>query len=96
MSLSKLTHLIKKGRLAEADKVIENYRVMSSHEISAGGASKSKVYGQILHISKAASVSVAKKFGDKKIKRQMANYRLVFCRLLTINIFKIVQLSKIS
>ena len=93
MSLSQLTHLIKKGRLVEADRLIENHRVLSSHEITAGGASKSKVYGLILHISKVASVNLAKKFGDKKIKRLMTNYRLVFCRLvhyLQRFIFKIV------
>ena len=60
MSLSKITPLLKKGGFADADRVVTDYRIVTSHEVSAGGASKTKIYGVILHISKAASVNLSK------------------------------------
>jgi hypothetical protein len=80
LSISKISHLIKKGRMNDAEAATADYRLLSSHEVSATGGSRTKVAGMVLHVSKAANVAVAKKLGDKKVKRQVLNHRLVFCR----------------
>lgn len=71
--------------MGDADAATANYRLLCSHEISATGGSRTKVVGMVLHISKAANVAVAKKLGEKKIKRQVLNHRLVFCRYVYYN-----------
>lgn len=80
MPVNKLTSHVRKGNLDLADAVVENYSILTSHEVEPGGRGRSKVAGTVLHVSKASSFALSKRVGEKKIKRPVTNYRLVFCR----------------
>lgn len=79
-ALSIISYLIKKQRYNEVELRTADYQLLTSHEVQACGTSKTKVVGMVLHVSKASNFALSKKIGEKKVKRPVTNYRLVFCR----------------
>ena len=59
--------------------IITNYKnVVSTAVQPIGGIAK--VIGIVMHISKSKKMSYSGKIGEKKIKKEIAYYRMVFCR----------------
>lgn len=77
--ITKLAFLLKKGRVDEARASVEGYR----HVISASvgnNAEKCVLHGTVLHVSKSKKVGFFGKMGEKRTKKEVTYFRLVFCR----------------
>ena len=81
-SISVLSFYVKKGRHADALRVVANYQKVTSSSVSIDG-DKNKVLGYVLHVSKGKKMSVTTvKTGnyEKRLKHEVIYHRLVFCR----------------
>lgn len=72
--------LLSVGRRDEVVNAIEQWPVIFSPDVTTCAEDDQKLFGTVVHISKAKKVSVASKSADKKAKREMAYHRLVFVR----------------
>lgn len=61
-------------------KLVKDWPVICSSQVTVGGGRKTKLIGTLLHISKARKVLVTAG-KEKKIKKELAYYRLMFIRL---------------
>jgi hypothetical protein len=78
-SISKISYLIKRGRVNDAIAAVQTYPKLLSSGITVSGE-KSQLVGLVLHVSKTKKVNLTKAVGEKKFKREVAYHRLVFCR----------------
>jgi carbonic anhydrase len=79
-SISKLSFLMKKGRIDEAVASLASYRTVVSDSVSVSG-DKVKVMGLVMHVSKGKKLAMMKSTQqDKRSRIEIIYYRLVFCR----------------
>jgi len=79
--LTILTSYLSRGQLDKAVNSVSTYQEVLSSTVTTGGA-KIRLSGTVLHISKMKKLGFAKPFGDKKSKREVSYFRLIFCRLV--------------
>lgn len=60
--------------------LVNNWPVVCSSQVTVGGGRKAKLIGTSLHISKARKVVVTAE-KEKRTKKELAYYRLMFIRL---------------
>ena len=78
--LSRFAMMVQEGKFNEIESLIYRYPTIVSTSASVTGQ-KSKVLGTVLHVSKGKKITYnMKTVGDKKIKKETAYYRMVFCR----------------
>jgi hypothetical protein len=80
-SLTKISFLLKKGRRAEANRLIEPNEPVVSANVG-NSAAKTKMFGTVVHVSKAKTIGFSKNNPSnvKKSRHRVTYYRLVFCR----------------
>ena len=80
--LSRFALMIQECKFDEVKALIDRYPTIVSGSASVSGR-KSKVLGTVLHVSKGKKLTYNSKTTiDKKIKKETAYYRMVFCRLV--------------
>ena len=79
MAMSRFATMICMGQKDKVVTMISNYAETVSSTVSSTGK-LSKVLGTTIHISKGKKISFVGKLGDKRVKREMAYFRMVFLR----------------
>lgn len=78
-AITRLSRYLSRGELQKAEMLVGDYTVITSGNATVG-ADNVKLLGMILHVSKAKKVAMARSVGEKKVKRDVSYYRMVFCR----------------
>jgi hypothetical protein len=60
-------------------RIVKDYRTIASTSVTYFGG-QAKVLGTVLHVSKGKKLTFTGRVADKKIKREISYYRMVFCR----------------
>jgi hypothetical protein len=81
-STSSVAYMIQQGRTDDVRDMISTYRNLVSGNVTVNGR-KSKVLGTVLHIAKAKRFSMQTKVGEKRVKRDVNYFRLIFLRLVS-------------
>jgi len=71
--------MVQRKELQKVVAIVQTYKTLVSSSVSTTGE-LAKVLGTVLHVSKAKKVSFTAKIGEKKMKRDVAYYRMMFCR----------------
>ena len=80
--ITKFSNYIRSGKLTEAKALVRDWPIVHSGDITMQGGTKTKLNGTILHISKGKKVHMLTKYGnEKRVKKEVSYYRLVFLRL---------------
>ena len=86
-TISRVSYWLKKGRRDDALAFARQHRVVVSGSVETGESGLVRLLGTVLHVSKGKKLSIAKSTtGDKKQRRDVNYFRLVFCRLVYIHI----------
>ena len=88
--------LVRNGKLAEANQVIDTWPIVLSTNVSFSGVERVKVLGTVLHVSKTKKLQYVRTVGEKKMKKEANYHRLVFCRLVCIKCLSIISILFIN
>ena len=79
-TLTRISLLLKKGRRADAIRVVNGYDLLLASSVR-NVAGNNRLHGTVLHIAKAKKVQLSRSVSaEKRSKSEMSYYRLVFCR----------------
>jgi hypothetical protein len=78
-TITRLSCYLSRGELTKAEMLVANYKIIVSGNATVG-ADNVTLFGMVLHVSKGKKVAMARSVGDKKVKRDVSYYRMVFCR----------------
>jgi hypothetical protein len=71
--------MVQRGEIEKLKRMIADYPLVVSRSVGMICA-KNKLMGTCLHFSKAKKLIFNGRLGDKKIKREVSYFRMVFCR----------------
>ena len=66
--LTRVSMLVRNGKLAEANQLIETWPTVLTTNVSFSGIDRVKVLGTVLHVSKMKKLQYVRTQGDKKVK----------------------------
>ena len=90
--LTRVAMLVRNGKLAEANQLIDTWPIVLSTNVSFSGVERVKVLGTVLHVSKTKKFQYVRTVGEKKMKKEANYHRLVFCRLVCIKCLRIISI----